>query len=129
MKRLLSQTKKIMYVCKIIYRQEMKERLLKYRIFAQKHLSLVKILALTFIIIMIFVDDNSLLQSFAYNRKIRQLKGDIEHYQHVIDESNRRLNELRSNSENLEKFAREQYLMKKPNEDIYIIEVEKNNNE
>ena len=61
--------------------------------------------------------------------KIRQLKGDIEHYQHVIDESNRRLNELRSNSENLEKFAREQYLMKKPNEDIYIIEVEKNNNE
>ena len=129
MKRLLSQTKKIMYVCKIIYRQEMKERLLKYRIFAQKHLSLVKILALTFIITMIFVDDNSFLQSFAYNRKIRQLKGDIEHYQHVIDESNRRLNELRSNSENLEKFAREQYLMKKPNEDIYIIEVEKNNNE
>ena len=82
----------------------MKKRLLKYRIFAQKHLSLVKSLALTFIII-------------------------IEHYQHVIDESNRRLNELRSNSENLEKFAREQYLMKKPNEDIYIIEVEKNNNE
>ena len=32
-----------------------------------------------------------------------------------------RLNELRTNNENLEKFAREQYLMKKPNEDIFII--------
>jgi cell division protein FtsB len=31
------------------------------------------------------------------------------------------LNELRTNRENLEKFAREQYFMKKDNEDIFII--------
>ena len=28
---------------------------------------------------------------------------------------------LKTNNENLEKFAREQYLMKKDNEDIFII--------
>lgn len=75
---------------------------------------------------MLFVDDNSFLQSFLYDRKIRELKKEIEHYQGVIENSQQQLNELRSNSENLEKFAREQYLMKKSNEDIYIIEDSKN---
>ena len=35
------------------------------------------------------------------------------------------LNELTSNQEMLEKFAREKYLMKKDNEDVYVIIKEK----
>jgi len=39
-----------------------------------------------------------------------------------IMEDSIRMNELRTDNENLEKFAREQYLMKRENEEIFIIE-------
>ena len=90
----------------------------------RKFLSLKVILAVIFIIIMVFIDEHSFLQRVAYNRKIKQLKSEIEAYQQKIDECKYRLNELRSNEENLEKFAREEYLMRKPNEDIYLIREE-----
>ena len=70
---------------------------------------------------MIFVDENSFVQSFLYDQQIHGLKKEIQHHQGVIEESKTKLNELQSNEKNLEKFAREQYLMKKDNEDIYII--------
>jgi cell division protein FtsB len=44
-----------------------------------------------------------------------------EYYQQKIEEDRRRIDELKTNTENLEKFAREQYLMKKDNEDIFVI--------
>lgn len=83
--------------------------------------SLVRLIVVGFLFVMIFLDENSLLRSFEYSQKITQLEKEITHYQQVIDDSKQRLNELRSDDENLEKFGREQYLMKKPNEDIYII--------
>ena len=42
-------------------------------------------------------------------------------YQNKIEEDNRKMKELLSNKDNLEKFAREQYLMKNKNEDIFVI--------
>lgn len=42
-----------------------------------------------------------------------------------IDKDTKRLDQLKTNNKNLEKFAREQYLMKKDDEDIFII-VEEN---
>ena len=38
-----------------------------------------------------------------------------------IEEDKRKLNELKTSNRNLEKFAREEYRMKKPDEDLYII--------
>ena len=38
-----------------------------------------------------------------------------------IEEDRSKLNELRTSNENLEKYAREQYRMKKPDEDLFII--------
>lgn len=100
----------------------MKSQLRSCWTFTRRHFSFMKLFVITFLFIMIFIDENSFLQSFIYNRKISQLEKEIEHYKGVIEESKQGLNDLQSNEENLEKFAREQYLMKKPNEDIYIIE-------
>ena len=75
-----------------------------------------------FAIIIGFLDENSLLRRFKYEREISQLKEDIEKYQEDYDESTKRLNELNSNPDAIEKVAREKYLMKKPNEDIYVFE-------
>ena len=80
-----------------------------------------RILVISFLFIMIFVDENSFVQSFLYDQQIHGLKKEIQHYQGVIEESKTKLNELQSNEKNLEKFAREQYLMKKDNEEIYIV--------
>ena len=54
-------------------------------------------------------------------KNLRQLEKDRDYYKERIEEDRRKLNELKTSSDNLEKFAREQYFMKKDDEDIYII--------
>jgi len=80
---------------------------------------------LTFIVFlawMLFFDNHNLLDRGSYYREIIILKQQKEYYQKKIQADKARLNELRTNAANLEKFAREQYLMKKDNEDIYLID-------
>lgn len=54
-------------------------------------------------------------------KKIEKFEKEKEYYLLKIENDRKRLNELRTNNENLEKFAREQYLMKKPDEEIFVI--------
>ena len=54
-------------------------------------------------------------------RKTR-LRGEIDRYRAEYEENTRRLNELAVDSGAIEKIAREKYLMKKPNEDIYVFQ-------
>lgn len=74
-----------------------------------------------FLLIVLFFNDNNLLERFSLSDKKQDLNSQIDFYEQEIDESNRKLEELKTNSENLEKFAREEYFMKKDNEDVYII--------
>jgi cell division protein FtsB len=69
-----------------------------------------------------FFDQNNLIDRISNIQQLHQLEQDRYYYLEKIKQDTERLKELKSNSENLEKFAREQYLMKKPNEDIFIIE-------
>lgn len=69
-----------------------------------------------------FFSDSSVMVRVKYNKEIRGLKGQIEHYRHQIEIDKKKLYELHSDKENLEKFARENYLMKKENEEVFIIE-------
>jgi cell division protein DivIC len=54
-------------------------------------------------------------------REYHQLKNDCDYYEDRIVNDSARLVELHSSPEMLEKYAREQYLMKKDNEDIFVI--------
>ena len=78
-----------------------------------------------FAVIIGFLDENSLYRRFKYEREISQLKDEIEKYRVDYEENTTRLNELNSNPDAIEQVAREKYLMKKPNEDIYVFEVNK----
>ena len=51
-----------------------------------------------------------------------RLRGEIDRYRAEYEENTRRLNELAVDSGAIEKIAREKYLMKKPNEDIYVFQ-------
>lgn len=54
-------------------------------------------------------------------KELRKLKLDREYYIKKIEEDRRKLNELQTDNDNLEKFAREQYRMKRKDEDLFIV--------
>ena len=80
------------------------------------------ITVVTFAVIIGFLDENSLVRRLGYEREISQLKEEIEKYRADYEENTKRLNELNTNPDAIEQIAREKYLMKKPNEDIYVFE-------
>jgi hypothetical protein len=74
-----------------------------------------------FIIWIILLDSNNLIERFRQISELHKLKNDREYYIKKIGEDHRKLNELKTDNHNLEKFAREQYKMKRKDEDLYII--------
>jgi len=76
---------------------------------------------LFFLIWIILLDSNNLISRFRDMRELSRLKSDREYYLNKIEEESRKLRELKTDNDNLEKFAREQYRMKKPDEDLYIV--------
>lgn len=74
-----------------------------------------------FFIYMLFFDSFNIIDRVKNTRKIKQLEKEIEYYNNLIESDKQRIHELQSDDRNLEKFAREQFLMKKDNEDIFIV--------
>lgn len=82
------------------------------------------ILVLTaFVIWMLFFDTNSLLIHLELKKQINKLEKQQEFLREEIANDKKILEKL-SDPEELEKFAREQYYLKKKNEEIYLIEYE-----
>lgn len=79
------------------------------------------ITALAFFVWLLLFDQNNLAERRKSTSEFNQLLQEKGYYVQKIEEDRNRINELKTNTENLEKFAREQYLMKKDNEDIFII--------
>lgn len=79
------------------------------------------LVVIAFLVLTFTVGDSNLYKRFTYDEKIRALEKEIEHYKEEIRINNQKLKALRTDKEGLERFAREEYLMKKPGEDIYII--------
>lgn len=77
---------------------------------------------LVLISMLFFFSDSSITKRIKYEREIQQLESQIEYYRNQTEIDRAKLNELKSNKENLEKFARENYLMKKENEEVFVIE-------
>ncbi|MDR0989532.1 MAG: septum formation initiator family protein [Prevotellaceae bacterium] len=67
-----------------------------------------------------FLDENSLVRRFGYARQINHLRGEIEHYRAIYEANTEQLSKLISDTVSIERIAREKYLMKKPDEDIYL---------
>lgn len=74
-----------------------------------------------FIIWMLFVDTNDFYSQFKKRRKLADLERQKEYYIEKIQEVEKDRQELLSDRELLEKFAREKYLMRKRTEDLYVI--------
>lgn len=79
---------------------------------------------IVFLVLTLTLGDSSLYKRYTYDQKIRSLEKEIKHYQKEIEINSKKLNDLHTNKEGLERFAREEYFMKKPNEDVFIIKDE-----
>ena len=79
------------------------------------------LLGLIFAIWMFFLDSNSWFIHHELNQEINELKENKEYYQKEISRDKAIIGTLGYSIE-LEKFARQKYYMKRPNEEIYIIE-------
>ncbi|MDR2009528.1 MAG: septum formation initiator family protein [Bacteroidales bacterium] len=91
-------------------------RILKV-IFGSKYLAAITI----FIIWITFIDTYNLIDRYKNLEKLKNLKKEAEFFRQEIESLNIQHNELFSDKKDLEKFAREQFLMKEENEDIFII--------
>jgi len=88
-----------------------------FRILSNKYL----LILLIFGIWMLFFDSNSWLVHRELDQEIDKLESNKTYYQTEI-EKDRGLVEQLKDTDGLERYAREKYYMKRPDEDVYIIE-------
>ncbi len=89
------------------------------------------LILIIFAVWMIFFDTNSWFIHSELNGEIKKLEGNKEYFKKEIRTDREQIKNLNDNEE-LERFAREEYYMKKDGEEIYIIEYEdslKNDND
>lgn len=73
---------------------------------------------------MLLLDSNNLVARYQLGSKLDALEDEKEYYEEKIEEVKKDRSALFGDRESIEKFARENYLMKKETEDIYIIREE-----
>jgi cell division protein DivIC len=95
-------------------------KLLKFRfiLFRLKYV----ITFLIFAVIIVFFDENNLIKRYRNARMIDEMETEIKQCKDEYKANSSRVYRLQTDPRYLEKIAREKYLMKKPNEDVYVIE-------
>lgn len=77
---------------------------------------------IVFAVIMLFTDHNNIFEQMDRKRELKQLQDKKTYYQQEIEKTKKQLADLSNNSAALEKYAREKFLMKRDNEDVFILD-------
>lgn len=98
-------------------------------IFPEKYIPYVKnkyfLTAFGFLIWLSFFDRNDFITTSSYRNKCHSLQKEKKYYESEIEKNKAALHDLMTNRFNLEKYGRENYYMKKDNEEIFVIIKEK----
>ena len=79
------------------------------------------LVAFTFFVYMLFFDQNDVFTQIELKSELSELEENKAYYQERITETKKDLNDLLTDNTHLEKFAREKYLMKRPEEEIFVL--------
>lgn len=79
------------------------------------------IILLLFVVWMLFFDENSFINHRELDNEIDKLEKSNEYYREQIQDDKKVIDNL-NDPDSLEKYAREEYKMKKENEEIFLIE-------
>lgn len=82
---------------------------------------------IAFLIWMIFFDGTSFLVINELNGEIHKYEKQLDYYKTEYEKNDRFYKKLMNNKDEKEKFARENYFMKKPNEEIFILVADSTN--
>ena len=86
-------------------------------------LSIVKFVIVGFVAALVIVfGENSVLRSCKETAKANKLNKEKEEYEQKINDTKAEINKFKEDKSRLEHQAREEYLMRKENEDVFIIE-------
>ena len=96
---------------------------MKKKLSLLKNKYLLTIIGLT--VWVIFFDKNDILTQLEFGKEVRQLEEERNYFLQEIQGITCDIKELTSNPKTLEKFAREKYLMKRDNEEIFVLVEEK----
>jgi len=77
-----------------------------------------------FVVVILFIDQFNLFEQIRLHRSLKDQKQQIEYYDKEIKKSKEYLNALQNDTATMEKVAREQYMMKRDDEVVYIIETQ-----
>ena len=69
---------------------------------------------------LLYFDKNDVFTQFDLIKKCNKLNSEKEYYITEIENNKKEVIELQSNQKSLETFAREKYLMKRDNEDVFV---------
>jgi len=94
-----------------------------YRIVKNKYF----IVSVLFLLYVLIFSQNNLIERYSGILHLRKLQQQKEYYLKIINVNNNKIRELKTDKINLEKFAREEYLMKKTGEDIFVLVKEQKN--
>ncbi len=100
------------------------QNLIKKRPFLKFLGSKYTLVLLFFLSWILFFDESSYLDQRVLDKQINDLEDNKQYYQNEIAKDKKKIKDLKQIGQ-IEKYAREQYFMKKDSEDIYIIENEK----
>lgn len=79
------------------------------------------LLSYVFVLWMTFFDRNNFIEQYRLRSHLGELKAKRDYFAEQIKVVKQERQELFTNAESLGKFAREQYMMKRPNEDVFVM--------
>ena len=79
------------------------------------------VVTVTAVVIVGFVDENSMWSHFRNKQKINELEIEIQRYKRQYERDRAQLRKLDTDPKAIEKIARERYFMKTENEDIFVL--------
>ncbi|WP_372773564.1 septum formation initiator family protein [Mangrovibacterium sp.] len=74
-----------------------------------------------FLVYILLINEHNLVQHMRSKAKLKQLVEQKAILNEKIEADQLKIQELQTNQKNLEKFAREQFLMRKENEDVFVV--------
>lgn len=79
---------------------------------------------LLFLVVIFFIDQFNVFEQIRLHNSLIDQKQQIEYYEKEVSQNKQYLHDVQNDSATMEKVAREQYLMKRDNEVIYLIETQ-----
>lgn len=76
---------------------------------------------LCFVLLVVFFDRHSIISRRSANKQLQELKTSRDYYRQKLESDKNELKELTTNKENIERFAREQFYMRRANEELFVI--------